>query len=209
MAGHKFPGNWFYHVRKENIFQADEDGRPMITAMVKACQSPHDAEYIYQTLDEAVNHIIHDKVSLDRVGNFVEIMYKTRLEIDSVITDLKTQLNAIKRKIDMQQYLHDACTKQMRDLMAGTENQQVELSDGTDIKLRLNPGKLKTDYVPNQEDYKRYGDSFIRASYAWDLNKIKSALVEGEIDHNWVSKHGFEYIRDVSLTIKPLNNPKD
>jgi hypothetical protein len=206
MAGYKFPGNWFYHVRKENIFQKDDTDTPMITAMVKACQSDNDAEFIFQTLDEAVNHIVHDQVSLNCVNQFVEIMYNTRIEIDKTMKSYKEEINKLKKKLDRQQYLYDACTKQMRDLMAGTENEQLQLSDGTDIKLRLNPGKLKTEYVPSIDDYKRYGDNFIRATYAWDLNKIKSALVEGEIDHNWVAKHGFEYIRDVSLTIKSLTN---
>jgi hypothetical protein len=204
MATAKFPGNWFYHVRKENVFQQDEDGKPMITAMVRACYANNDAEYIYQVLDEAVNHIVHDQVDLNKVAEYVAIMYQTRLEIESTMADLKKEINKIKKKFEMQQYLYDACTKQIRDLMAGTENQQIQLPDGTDIKLRLNPGKLKTEYIPTFDDYKRYGDNFIRATYAWDLNKIKSALLEGEIDHNWVAKHGFEHVRDVSLTIKSL-----
>lgn len=206
MATAKFPGNWFYHVRKENVFELESDGKPTITAMVRACYADNDAEYIYQVLDEAVNHIVHDHIDADKIADYIEIMYQTRLEIEDTIASLKKHINKIKKNMEMQQFLHDACTKQIKDLMAGTDNNKVALSDGTEIKLRLNPGKLKTDYVPNKDDYKRYGDAFIRASYAWDLNKIKSALVEGEIDHNWVEKHGFEYLRDLSLTIKPLNN---
>jgi hypothetical protein len=205
MATAKFPGNWFYHVTSKSILEPDESGKSNLESMVMACGADNDAEYIFQVLDECINHLMHSDIDTNEATNVIDTVYSSRNALDNKISDITKEIKKLKKKLDMYNYLYDAHTKQMRDLLMSLPVNQVVLADGTDIKLRSNPGKLVNERVPTPDDYKRFGDTFIRASYAWDLTKIKGALMDGEIDHTWVEKHGFEFIRDVSLTIKSLS----
>jgi hypothetical protein len=212
MPTNKYPGNWFYHVTAKTLMdrvQMDGDNPSELLPptnlerMAQHFNGKPDCVFIIGLLTEWLNIQMGDHIGLGDLTDYVAALTTAMETLEHRSQKLSRRKTLLDNQINSQKGLSDWFKDAAIKLM-NNERQKSVYIDALDreISVRVNPGKLVPSLEPTAEQARIWGEMLVKTKYAWDINGVKKAVLEGALDHKWIEEMGFEYVKSQSLVIK-------